>query len=137
MTIIGLCHRKMQLKENYDLIENGYAVIPFPKYIKDIIKSNILEKVAIKTNSNLNLVKDKAAVFEYFAGRDDFFSVNLSHKGSLASLLGFLGLEVKGSEDFPHLNIGRHVSGWREHKHPNKVNPNSANEAGRKFFDYK
>lgn len=82
-------------------------------------------------------LKHKAAVFEYFAGRDDFFSVNLSHKGSLASLLGFLGLEVKGSEDFPHLNIGRHVSGWREHKHPNKVNPNSANEAGRKFFDYK
>ncbi len=55
MTIIGLCHRKMQLKENYDLIENGYAVIPFPQYIKDIIKSNILEKIAIKTNSNLNI----------------------------------------------------------------------------------
>jgi hypothetical protein len=36
VTIIGLCHRKMQLKENYDLIENGCAIIPFPKYIKDI-----------------------------------------------------------------------------------------------------
>ena len=45
----------MQLKENYDLTENGYAVIPFPQYIKDIIKRNILEKIAIKTNSNLNI----------------------------------------------------------------------------------
>ena len=81
--------------------------------------------------------KHKTEVFEYFYGREDFMSINLSDKGSLASLLEFLGLEVKGSQEFPHMNIGRHVSGWREYKHPNKVNPNKAGKEGLKFFDYK
>lgn len=79
----------------------------------------------------------KQAVFEYFHGRDDFLRIDLSHEGSLASLLEFIGLEIKDNTDFPHLNQGRHVAGFKEFKHPNKVNANSAGLERRKFFDYK
>lgn len=82
-------------------------------------------------------LQHKKEVFEYFSGRDDFFSVNLSHTDSLEKLLEFLGLTAKENKQFPHLNIGRHVAGWKEFKHPNKVNANSAGEEHRKFFDYK
>lgn len=81
--------------------------------------------------------KHKTEVFEYFDAREDFIQVNLSEEGSLTSLLAFLGIEAKESQEFPHMNIGRHVSGWREYKHPNKVNPNKAGEDGLKYFDYK
>lgn len=79
----------------------------------------------------------KQQVFDYFHGRDDFLSINLSDEGSLASLLNFLGIEVKGKTHFPHLNQGRHVAGFKEFKHLNKVNANSAGLERRKFFDYK
>ena len=82
-------------------------------------------------------LKHNKEVFDYFSGRTDFISLNLSHQGSLKSLLLFLGIEAKEHAEFPHLNIGRHVSGWREFKHPNKVNPNKAGEDGLKYFDYK
>lgn len=79
----------------------------------------------------------KSEIYDYFSARDDFISINLSHEDSLKQLLNFLDLEVKVDKKFPHLNIGRHVAGWKEHKHPNKVNANSAGEEHRKFFDYK
>lgn len=82
-------------------------------------------------------LKHKKEVFDYFTGRDDFISLNLSHEGGLTSLLDFMGLENEGNKEFPHLNIGRHVSGWREFKHPNKVNPNKAGEDGLKYYDFK
>lgn len=82
-------------------------------------------------------LKHKTEVFEYFKNRNDFISVNVSHEKSLQTLLGFLGLKVKSNSDFPHLNIGRHVAGWKEFKHPNKINANSAGKEHRKFFDYK
>ena len=82
-------------------------------------------------------LKHKKEVFEYFSDRDDFFNVNLSHENSLVALLEFLELEVTENKEFPHLNIGRHVAGWKEFKHPNKVNANSAGEEHRKLFDYK
>ncbi len=79
----------------------------------------------------------KQAVFEYFHGREDFLSIDLSHENSLSALLSFIGVDVKGNKDFPHLNKGRHVAGFKEFKHPNKVNANSAGIERRKFFDYK
>jgi hypothetical protein len=82
-------------------------------------------------------LKHKKEVFAYFSARNDFISINLSNENSLVSLLDFVGLEVKENKEFPHLNIGRHVAGWKEFKHPNKVNANSAGEEHRKFFDYK
>lgn len=82
-------------------------------------------------------LKHKKEVFEYFKNRNDFIGVNVSHEKSLQTLLEFLGLKVKGHSDFPHLNIGRHVAGWKEFKHPNKINANSAGKEHRKFFDYK
>lgn len=82
-------------------------------------------------------LKHQKEVFEYFEGRDDFISINVSHDNSLPTLLAFLGKSVKENTEFPHLNIGRHVAGWKEFKHPNKVNANSAGLERRKFFDYK
>lgn len=79
----------------------------------------------------------KNEVHDYFSTRDNFISINLSQNDSLKQLLNFLGLKVKENKQFPHLNIGKHVAGWKEHKHPNKVNANSAGEEHRKFFDYK
>ncbi|CAM3221737.1 sulfotransferase [Shewanella pealeana] len=78
----------------------------------------------------------KQQVLHYFADRDDFIRINISHEESLGQLLTFLGLEVDGSPQFPHLNIGRNVACWEEHKHPNKVNANSIGPLRRKFFDY-
>lgn len=82
-------------------------------------------------------LKHQHAVFEYFQHRTDFLSINISHTDSLPSLLSFLGLTVKENKVFPHLNIGRRVASWKEFKHPNKVNANSAGLERRKFFDYK
>lgn len=82
-------------------------------------------------------LQHKKEVFEYFSSRDDFLNINLSHENSLVTLLSFLELEAKDNKEFPHLNIGRHVAGWKEFKHPNKVNANSAGKEHRKFFDYK
>jgi len=82
-------------------------------------------------------LKHKKEVFDYFSERDDLLSINLSHENSLTALLEFLGIEVKENKQFPHLNIGRHVAGWKEFKHPNKVNANSAGVEQRKFFNYK
>lgn len=81
--------------------------------------------------------KHQREVFEYFKNRNDFLKINLSHHNSLLALLDFLELSPKEHKEFPHLNIGRHVAGWKELKHPNKVNANSAGEEHRKFFDYK
>jgi hypothetical protein len=79
----------------------------------------------------------KREVTAYFSDREDLLTINLSDKASLSQLLTFLNIAHSADVEFPHVNIGKHVSGWREHKHPNKVNALSAGEDQRKFFDYK
>ncbi len=81
-------------------------------------------------------LKHKSEVLDYFTGRNDLISINISHQDSLPRLIEFLGLSIEGRTLFPHLNQGRHVAGWKEFKHPNKVNANSAGVERRKFFDY-
>jgi hypothetical protein len=82
----------------------------------------------------------KQNVFNYFSGRDDFISIDISQSGSLKTLLEFLDIntegEGEGEGEFPHLNAGKLVTSWREFKHPNKINANSAGVEHRKFFDY-
>ena len=80
--------------------------------------------------------RHQKAVFDYFSGRDDFLSINLSHSDSFATLLQFLTISDKSQTSFPHLNIGKQVDNWKTLKHPNKVNPNSAGKEHRKFFSY-
>lgn len=75
-------------------------------------------------------------VFNYFKDRKDFISIDVSDTDSLMKLLSFLDVEYQGVPCFPHLNIGRKVACWKEHKHPNKVNSNSAGPEHRKFFEY-
>jgi hypothetical protein len=75
-------------------------------------------------------------VLNYFSGRDDFLSINLSHPDSFNKLCQFLDLKALSTTHFPHLNIGKQVDSWKELKHPNKINPNSAGKEHRKFFNY-
>jgi len=75
-------------------------------------------------------------VMDYFHGRDNLLSIDISQADSLPQLLGFLGLQHSGDEQFPHLNIGKRVDNWKEIKHPHKVNANAAGREHRKFFDY-
>ena len=80
--------------------------------------------------------RHKEQVFTYFSGRDDLLSIDVSDAQSLMSLLQFLNVGYTGEPVFPHLNIGKKVACWEEHKHPNKINANSAGPESRKFFSY-
>ncbi len=80
--------------------------------------------------------RHEQGVMDYFHGRDNLLSINISQADSLLQLLGFLGLQHSGDEQFPRLNIGKRVDNWKEIKHPHKVNANAAGKEHRKFFDY-
>tara|TARA_R110001599_G_scaffold394_2_gene1768 strand:- start:22 stop:651 length:630 start_codon:yes stop_codon:yes gene_type:complete len=80
--------------------------------------------------------RHQKAVFNYFSGRDNFLSININHPDSFNSLCQFLDLKKESHTSFPHLNIGKQVDSWKELKHPNKINPNSAGKEHRKFFSY-
>lgn len=75
-------------------------------------------------------------VRDYFYGRDNLLSIDISQLNSMPQLLDFLDLSHSGVERFPHLNIGKRVDNWKEIKHPHKVNPNAAGREHRKFFNY-
>ncbi|PKH98349.1 sulfotransferase family protein [Shewanella sp. 11B5] len=81
-------------------------------------------------------------VLSYFAGRDDFISIDISVDGSLAKLLQFIDLAGPDTAElpqlnFPQLNMGRNVASWDEYKHPNKISANASGPDKRKFFDYR
>ena len=78
--------------------------------------------------------KHEQQVNDYFQGRNDLLSIDISQADSLPKLLQFLGVPHTGNERFPHLNIGKRVDNWKEIKSPNKVNPNAAGVEGRKYF---
>jgi len=80
--------------------------------------------------------RHEQGVINYFHGRDDLLSIDISQANSLPQLMSFLGLQHSGDEQFPHLNIGKRVDNWKDIKHPHKVNPNAAGREHRKFFDY-
>lgn len=81
--------------------------------------------------------RHKLEVMSYFSERSDLLTINISQENSFSQLLTFLEIEHDNSKQFPHLNVGKHVADWSEHKHPNKINSNSAGLERRKFFDYK
>ena len=76
------------------------------------------------------------SVFNYFSGRDDLLTIDISQQGSLKQLLSFLGFNTLNVGEFPHLNKGSRVDNWQELKHPNKINSMVAGVEHRKFFDY-
>lgn len=80
--------------------------------------------------------RHEQVLVDYFHGRDNLLSIDISQADSLPRLLAFLGLPHSGDEQFPHLNIGKRVDNWKDIKHPHKVNPNAAGREHRKFFDY-
>ena len=75
-------------------------------------------------------------LLDYFDKRSDFLKIDVSHAGSLKTVLNFLDIKEQVDIELPHLNIGRMVTSWKELKHPNKINANSAGIEHRKFFDY-
>lgn len=75
-------------------------------------------------------------VYQYFSGRDDFLTIDVSQNESLKKLLAFLDITTEGAGELPRLNIGKQVDGWKEYKHPNKINSLSAGVEHKKFFDY-
>ena len=78
----------------------------------------------------------QAQVLAYFKGRNNLLEIDVSDANSFQTLLDFISIENQGNTDFPHLNRGNMVDNWRDTRHPNKVNPNSAGVEHRKFFDY-
>lgn len=109
-----------------------------PRDQKGAAKTLILNEQAFEEDHlTACYLSHKNQVLDYFSQRDDLVTINLSDKESLDKLLTFLDIPHDKNVQFPHVNIGKHVSGWREHKHPNKVNALSAGEDQRKFFDYK
>jgi len=96
-------------------------------------------------------------VLSYFAGRDDFITIDISVAGSFATLLQFIDLAGPDTAEFrqlqypqlqsqplsfpqlnfPQLNTGRNVASWDEYKHPNKISANASGPDKRKFFDYR
>ncbi len=76
-------------------------------------------------------------VLRYFSNRSDLLRIDVSQPGSLRTLLDFVGLETDSATDFPHLNVGNMVTGWKDLKHPNKVNSNASGAERRRFLDYR
>ncbi|MDH1472080.1 sulfotransferase [Shewanella sp. GD03713] len=82
--------------------------------------------------------RHKTEVLDYFAGRHDFLTIDVSRQGALGQLLAFMGLaSAANQQNFPKLNVGRNVASWDEYKHPNKISANASGPDKRKFFDYK
>ncbi|UJF22077.1 sulfotransferase [Shewanella sp. OMA3-2] len=81
-------------------------------------------------------LRHQQQVHDYFAGRDNFISIDISQANSLPTLLTFLDIKDATAIDFPILNVGRNVASWDEYKHPNKVSSNAAGPDKRKFFNY-
>ena len=95
----------------------------------------------------------KEQVVDYFKGRDDLLSIDISEPGSLSKLINFLASDTDPSYsdsqelnsphqsfphlNFPHLNKGRNVASWDEYKHPNKISANVAGPENRKYFGYR
>ena len=73
---------------------------------------------------------------DYFYGRDDLLSIDVTQSDSLSQLLDFLGLQYVEGVQFPHLNAGTRVNNWKEIKHKHKIDSNAAGREGRKFFNY-
>lgn len=78
----------------------------------------------------------QSQVLDYFKNRDDFLKLDVSQANGLGLLLDFLNITHAQKLDFPHVNKGKFVDHWKDTKHANKVNPNSAGIEHRKFFDY-
>lgn len=81
-------------------------------------------------------LRHQSAVYQYFNGRDDLLSIDISEQDSLLKMQQFLAIQTGEVTDFPRLNVGRNVASWDEYKHPNKINSNLTGAEGRKYFDY-
>ena len=113
-------------------------------YLNSVLKRSFHQTFRLSTTtdplSQAHLIESYQAhqreVFNYFTGRNDLLTLDLSQEGSLSTLLSFLGIATDGAREFPRLNIGKQVDSWKEFKHPNKINPLSAGKDHKKFFDY-
>lgn len=119
------------LKRSFDEVFDLYS-ISTPSKRKEL-NHQAFEKAHLIACYN----NHKRNVLAYFSDRNDFLLLNIKNKNSLSQLLDFLNITHSQDIEFPHANIGKHVSSWREHKHPNKINALSSGKDQKKFFSYK
>lgn len=81
-------------------------------------------------------IRHEQQVMDFFAQREDFLRIDISHSDSLQTLVRFIGIEPAAKVQFPHLNSGKQVDSWKAIKHPNKINSLSAGTEHRQFLDY-
>jgi hypothetical protein len=113
-------------------------------YLNPVLKRSFNQTFALLTTADpcnqqhleACYLNHQQAVLSYFSSRNDFLKIDISQNNSLKTLLDFLDIAVEGAIAFPRLNVGKLVDGWKEYKHPNKVNSLSAGKEHRKFFDY-
>ncbi len=112
-------------------------------YLHPVLKRSIRQTFDLSAADPLSeqhlinaYIKHQQTIDDYFSNRNDLVKIDVSHDESLQKLLNFLHIPTSRSEKFPHLNAGKLVDNWKEHKHPNKVNSLSAGREHRKFFDY-
>ncbi|WP_299074606.1 sulfotransferase [uncultured Paraglaciecola sp.] len=80
--------------------------------------------------------RHEQGVIDYFNGRDDCLSIDITQANSLSQLQSFLALPQSDTNTFPHLNRGKRVDAWRDIKHPHKINSHAVGKEGRKYFEY-
>ncbi len=76
-------------------------------------------------------------VHEYFKARpQDLLSIDVSQPGGVKGLSDFLNITDKGIDNFDLLNKDGVISDWDKITHPNKINSNLNNAAGRRVLTY-
>jgi Sulfotransferase domain len=116
--------------------KSGYLNAVLKRCMNKTFMTLSTEALLTKQHLEQCYLTHQQAVLGYFANRHDLLSIDISQRGSLKKLLEFLGIDTQGAGEFPHLNIGKRVDGWKEFKHPNKINAMTAGTEHRKFFDY-
>jgi hypothetical protein len=113
-------------------------------YINPILKRSFVQTFDLnnakypisETHLTRCFQRHEQGVIDYFNGRDNILSIDISQVDSFPQLLDYLSIPHSNDEKFPHLNIGKLVDNWKDIKHKHKINPNTAGREGRKFFDY-
>ncbi|OZY85741.1 sulfotransferase family protein [Cellvibrio mixtus] len=118
---------------------------PKTGYLNPVLKRVMNQTFApFSTNNPLSkehleacYMRHEQQVMDFFAQREDFLRIDISHSNSLQTLLRFIGIEPLATTLFPHLNSGKQVDSWKGIKHPNKINSLSAGTEHRQFLDYR
>ncbi len=95
------------------------------------------EKCLLDDALSARLAIHRARVHRYFKTRpQDLLSIEVSQPGGVKALSDFLNITDKGIDNFDLLNKDGVISDWDKIMHPNKINSNLKNAAGRRVLTY-